>query len=180
MATPPRITCQVLRSTDSFTPGGGWDKTPSTTTATANVDFVGPTQLVGADMTPFTLPIVAGRGQITVPFYNLPNRSRGNVITNPSPLRPFRNTQPLTYIQPMSQLLFEAQTMQLEGFPDIRIEVAPRAYDHTGVLCPGPYLGGGRRFRNFHVVVTASNKKPGATGNITGYVVGRLHLAAGA
>lgn len=179
MPVPARCACQVLRSTDTYTLGGGKSRTPSTSAATQNLPFVGPTQLVGCDATPFTIALSGGSSTITLPFYNLPLRTHGNVITSPSVLQPFRNTPPKTFIQPMSTLLYEVQPMNIVAPAGVRIDCTPDAIDSNGIVCPGPFLGGGRSYNNFRVHVTASTTNKTQTGKITGYVIGRLHLSSG-
>lgn len=176
MAVPQRCACQVIRSRISYTPTQGRFATPSTTGATQNIGFVGPMQLVGADSTPFSVDVVNGRGTIIVPFYNLPAWTRGHVLTIPNYLRPFHNQlrTKQTFIQPMNQLFFHAHPMSIVGPPNVRIDIAPRAIDAQNIPATGPFIGGGRSYRNWQAVVTATASK-GFTGTVTGQAVGTLH-----
>ena len=181
MAIPPRCACQVMRSRVTFTPGQGMhSRTPSTSSATQNIPFLGPMQMVGADSTPFSIDMVNGKGSVTLPFYNLPAWTRGGVISGPSALRPFRNylRTKQTYIQPMNQLFFEAQPMSIQAPHGVRVDLTPQAIDSQGVTAIGPYIGGGRSFKNWQVVVTATGA-PNTSGTVKGTAIGRLHHVFG-
>lgn len=176
MAVPARCACQVIRSRVSYTPSQGHFATPATTAATQNIGFLGPMQLVGADATPFSMTMLNGHAQTIVPFFNLPAWTRGHVITVPNSLRPFRNQlrTKQTYIQPMNQLFFETHHMNITAPPGVRITTQPRAIDAQNIPATGPFIGGGRSFRNWQVIVTATAGK-NVNGPISGTAVGRLH-----
>lgn len=207
MAVPPRCACQVLRSRVTFTPGpeqgafkpaGGasgevrpgmttfatpafrQNMTPAMTYATQNVPFLGPMQLVGADSTPFSINMVNGKGSAVLPFFNLPAWTRGGAITGPNALRPFRNylRNKQTYVQPMNQLFFEAQPMSVNAPHGVRVDLTPQAIDTQGVTAIGPYIGGGRSFKNWQVVVNVSGA-PNTNATVTGQAVARLHHVFG-
>lgn len=175
MAIAPKCACQVRRSHVTFTPGKrGW--TPMATSASQNIEFVGPTQPVGVDATPFTLNVVNGRATATLPFYNLPTWTRGNPLVVPNQLRPFRNQlrSKQTFVQPMNQLFFDAQPMNITGPHGMQINCTPQAIDTQNVTAVGPYIGGGRSYKNWQVIITALADKS-FTGKVSGTVVARLH-----
>lgn len=177
MAIAPKCACQVRRShvTGILGKRDGW--TPSVTSATQNIGFVGPTQTVGVDATPFSVNMVNGTGKVTVPFFNLPAWTRGNPLIMPNSfLRPWQNQLRTrdTYVQPMNQLVFEAQPVNVNAPNHVRIDLQTQAIDSQGVTAQGPFIGGGRSFRNWQVVVTATGN-PGYTGTVTGTAVGRVH-----
>lgn len=180
MAVQPKCACQVRRACVTFTPGQpqkvGW--TPSTSNATQNVDFVGPTQVAGVDSTPFSIDVYNGKGSVTVPFYNLPAWTRGNPLTIPNQLRPWRNQLrgKQTYVQPMNQLFFDAQTMNIVAphGANVTISVQPRTIDSKGIITNGPIIGGGRIFSGWQVVVSAQTAK-NFTGKVSGTAIARLH-----
>ena len=176
MAIAPRCACQVPRSCVTYTPGQGRHITPTTSAATQNIPFVGPMQHVGSDATPFSIDMVNGKGSVILPFFNLPSWTQGHPLVTPSALRPFRNSlrTKQTYVQPMSQLFFDAQPMNIQAPHGVRIDCQPRAIDTTGVIANGPFIGGGRSFRDWQVVITATGN-PGFSGTVKGTAVGRLH-----
>ena len=180
MAIQPKCACQVIRARATYTTKQGRFLTPATTAATQNLDFVGPMQMAGADATPFSIPLVNGQGTVTVPFYNLPAWTRGGVKTVPNYLQPYRN-QPrvkATFVRDMNQFFFAVHSMNVQAPPGVRVDVSPRAIDHTGVAVTGPFIGGGRAFREYQCVVTATAGH-NVNGTVSGTAVAHLHHVFG-
>jgi hypothetical protein len=171
MATPGHTPPPVSRSVDTYTPGRGRFRTPSTSATTANIPFVGPTQLIGVGFAPFTINVHGGSGKVTVPFANLPSGGGASLA------QALQQSGVATSIRSGYSLIFVVALQQSNAPNGVVFSVTPRAVDSSGVVATTSMLGS-RSFRTFQAVVQYQQHISAAQSTVTGTVTGQLLLAS--